>query len=275
MTMTGLAHLYARQGRSAEAEALLLETLETQQSTLGGAHADTLWSVNFLATLYEDEGRYSEAEPLYLQALEGRERLSGEEHPETLGVMTNLGLLYNRMERFGEAAAMFERSLPIKRRVLGVRHPWTGIAMNGLAKAYMALGRRDEAIALYRELLELSLDLAEAADADASTLNSAAWTLLTHEIDELRDPARALGLAERACTMEEGSGGGSLWSYLDTLALAQHRTGDSATAATTQRRALSLMSAEQPERAECEQRLAEYEAALESAERHAGNTDDR
>jgi hypothetical protein len=46
------------------------------------------------------------------------------------------------------------------------------------------------------------------------------------------------------------------------LAQAQHRTGDSAAAIQTQRHAISIMPADYPERAGCEQRPAEYEAAL-------------
>ena len=74
-------------------------------------------------------------------------------------------------------------------------------------------------------------------------------------------PLHALGFAERACTAEEAAGGGQLWSYLDTLALARHATGDVAAAVETQRRAISLMpdGAGDPGIAE---RLAEYEAAL-------------
>jgi hypothetical protein len=56
-------------------------------------------------------------------------------------------------------------------------------------------------------------------------------------------------------------GGEQLGYVVDTLALAQHRTGDTAAAVETQRRALSLM----PEGADpgIATRLAEYEAALE------------
>ena len=52
------------------------------------------------------------------------------------------------------------------------------------------------------------------------------------------------------------------WNYLDTLALAQHMTGDTAKAIETQRRALGLIPPEYyQQRKEMEDRLAEYEAA--------------
>jgi tetratricopeptide (TPR) repeat protein len=169
--------------------------------------------------------------------------------------------VYNEMGRYEDAVAMFETSLPIKRRVLGMRHSWTGYAMNGLATAYEALGRRDVALPLRRERLVLQTAVAEAPDADAQTLNNAAWTLLTHEIEELHEPARALAYAQRACAFEEGASGESLWLYLDTLALAQHMTGDTAAAIETQKRAISLMPDANAD-PEMTKRLAEYEAAL-------------
>ncbi len=263
-SMSNLATLYRSQGRYAEAEPLSLETLEIQKRMLGEEHPSTLSSMSNLAILYANLGRYAEAEPLYLETLEIRKRVLGDEHPDTLGSTTNLGLLYNSMGRYEEAAGMFETSLPIKRRVLGMQHAWTGYAMNGLATAYDHLDRHDDALPLWRELLELQTAGAGSPDADAMTFNGAAWTLLKHGIEELRDPERALAYAERACAMEEAAGG-AIWQYLDTLALAQHLTGDTAAAVETQQRAISLMPSPDadPEMAE---RLAEYEAALESIE---------
>jgi tetratricopeptide (TPR) repeat protein len=136
--------------------------------------------------------------------------------------------------------------------------------MKGLAGAYMHLGRREEAIPLIRELVQLQSAGLEKPDAGAPALNDAAWTLLTNDMEELRDPAKALGYSRRACALEEAAGGKDLWQYLDTLALAQHRTGDTAAAVQTQRRAISLMPDKNAD-PEMPKRLAEYQAALGSA----------
>ena len=133
--------------------------------------------------------------------------------------------------------------------------------MTGLATAYDHLERHDEALPLWHELLELQIARAGSPDADANTLNAVAWTLLTHDIDELRDATQSLAYAERACALEEAAAGGSLWQYLDTLALAQHMTGDSAAAVETQKRAISLMPSPDAD-PDMPKRLAEYEAAL-------------
>ncbi len=50
---------------------------------------------------------------------------------------------------------------------------------------------------------------------------------------------------------------------LDTLALAQHLTGDTAAAIETERKALSLLPADGPGRSGYEAAIARFEAALE------------
>jgi tetratricopeptide (TPR) repeat protein len=172
----------------------------------------------------------------------------------------DLGLLYNSMGRYEDAAALLEISLPIKRRVLGLQHTWTLSAMSDLVDAYLGLGRGDDALPLQREVLSLELVSADSESTSANELNSAAWTLLTFVDENLRDPERALGYSQRAVAMEEESGGTLSWAFLDTLALAQHKTGNTTGAIETQRRALALMPAgASPEVA---QHLAEYEATL-------------
>ena len=85
---------------------------------------------------------------------------------------------------------------------------------------YERQGRTEEALSLHRELLEYLVDRAVAPEADANTLNGAAWELLTGA-QELRDPAAALPLAIRANQMTDHRNPG----YLDTLALAQQMNG--------------------------------------------------
>jgi tetratricopeptide (TPR) repeat protein len=145
-----------------------------------------------------------------------------------------------------------------------MEHPWTPWAMQGLAGVYVQLGRRKDALPLYDELIKLDLAVVDKPESDASTLNNAAWGLLMHSFEELRDPERALTFAERACSKEQASGGGNLWKFLDTLALAQHRTGDTAKAIETAKRAISLIpdGANEATITEIKTNLRTYEAAL-------------
>tara|TARA_R110002072_G_scaffold167853_2_gene321406 strand:- start:5907 stop:8996 length:3090 start_codon:yes stop_codon:yes gene_type:complete len=259
MNMGNLASLYEAQGRYAEAEPLYLRTLEILQRVLGDEHPQTLANMVNLAGSYARLGRNTESESLYLEALEIQERVLGEEHPTTLMSMANLAYFYDGLARNDEAESLYLQTLEIQERVLGQDHPSTLISRTNLSNLYASMGRFDEALGMQREALDRQIAQADAADADVEVLNEAAWTLLTIENEQLRDPRRALGFAQRANTLAQGTNSERLWAILDTLALAQHMTDDTATAIVTQKRAIALM----PEGADPEmaRRLAEFEAA--------------
>jgi cytochrome c-type biogenesis protein CcmH/NrfG len=84
--------------------------------------------------------------------------------------------------------------------------------------------------------------------------------LLKSEIERLREPEKALDLALRASRATQETNP----TFLDTLAWAYFRTGDTAAAVRTERKALSLVPAGnalgQGLRSELEQGLAEFEA---------------
>ena len=60
--------------------------------------------------------------------------------------------------------------------------------------------------------------------------------------------------------------GGNDPAVLDTLALAQHLTGDTAAAIKTEKKALSLLPADAPGRGDYEAALARFEASLKDDE---------
>ena len=68
----------------------------------------------------------------------------------------------------------------------------------------------------------------------------------------------ALYLARDACAMTDIAN----HAFLDTLALALHLTGDTPAAIETQKKALSLLPPDAPERGDYEAALARFEAAL-------------
>ncbi|MEK7710504.1 MAG: hypothetical protein AAB341_01290 [Planctomycetota bacterium] len=132
-----------------------------------------------------------------------------------------------------------------------------------LATYYRGVGRVVDAARLASQRLETLRRLIERGGERPQVLNDYARDLLTIEAPDLRDPPAALPLAERACALAEERGTYGRWNYLDTLALAQHRTGDTAKAIETQRRALGLIPPEyHQQHKEFEASLAEYEAAL-------------
>ena len=110
-----------------------------------------------------------------------------------------------------------------------------------------------------RELLDYQTGAARKPGADAQTKNSAAWTLLTYHQVDLRDPETALALAVEANEMTNYKNP----SYLDTLSLAYHLTGDMAKAIENQKKAIALLGPGQSDlRTSLEAALAEFEQAF-------------
>ena len=259
-SMNTLANLYNDQGRYDEAEPLFLRTLEISKRILGAEHPRTLASMNNLASLYKNQGRYDDAEPLYLRTLEIRKRILGTEHPGTFASMSNLAGLYRNQGRYDEAEPLYLRTLEISKRILGTEHPDTLKSMRNLTNLYGKQGRMNDARPLVRTLNDLQLRRAEKQGATANDKNQSAWTLLTCEPSDLRDPETALRLAIEACAMTNNAN----HAFLDTLALAQHLTDDTPAAIETEKKALSLLPASAPGRSDYEAALAKFEAALKN-----------
>jgi tetratricopeptide (TPR) repeat protein len=194
--------------------------------------------------MHEREGDFETAERLYLETLDGKRIALGEFHPDTLLTEVNLGHVAAAMETFSEARERFEAALSKCRRELGDRFWLTVNARNGLVRVYQAVGDEAAATALLADFLDAAIQASRDPDTPATELNELAWELVTHECESLRDPASAQRLAERACAMEEAAHGKRLWMYLDTLAMAQHASGDSKSAIATQRRALQQLPAD-------------------------------
>jgi serine/threonine protein kinase/tetratricopeptide (TPR) repeat protein len=261
--MNNLGLVETNQGRFADAESTFVRTLTLQRRVLGEDHLETLVTMNNLSNLYVVWKRLAEAERLDLETLAIRRRVLGDDHPDTLVSLNNLAVLYRDQGRYREAEPLFLEALEKRERVTGLAHPDTARVRTNLMKMYQAEGRVEDAQRLAVDMLTAAITLADREDATAYELNDCAWQLLTIERVDLRDPERALRFARRASAKEEDASGPELWNYLDTLALALHMTGDSEGAIETERRALTLLSDDRPERAGILQQIAVYEAAVE------------
>ncbi len=62
--MSTLAFIYIRQGRYVEAEALLRESIPSEEKSLGPTDLSTLGSKRNLAFVLDNEGKFDEAEKL-------------------------------------------------------------------------------------------------------------------------------------------------------------------------------------------------------------------
>jgi non-specific serine/threonine protein kinase/serine/threonine-protein kinase len=291
--------LYQATGRFRQAEEMYRGTLETRRRLHGNEHEETLKSMAGLAEALVYIEAYDEAEALTLETLNGQKRNLGPEHPIVLEQQTELGYLYMRQARHREAEAVFADTIDTAKRILGPDHPNTLVAMVRLANVYVMEDRHEEAEALHLKILEarhrvyepenpqtfrsltyltqLYVDLAEPDEVEpfvraligikvrqatkpgssAYKRNECARLLLTCEPIGLRDPETALVLATEAVDLTEETDP----VYLDTLALAQHMTGDKSSAIETEKKALALLAPDSPHRGEYQAALEQYEAA--------------
>jgi len=260
--MTFLARFYAELDRFAEARALFEEALGTYRRVFGEQSVLTAGALQYYAwTLLAfgpEERRNENAEG----ALRLAERACTLVEKGPGADWSSLGTLALAQHLTGDT----EKAIETQKRALVLlpeENTWRWEYEGRLATYYRGVGRVDDAARLARQRLETLRRLLERGGERPQVLNDYARDLLTIEAPDLRDPAAALPLAERACVLAEERRTYGRWNYLDTLAMAQHRTGDTAKAVETQRRALGLIPPEyHQQRKEMEERLAEYEAAL-------------
>jgi Flp pilus assembly protein TadD len=170
----------------------------------------------------------------------------------------NLGVVADRQGRLEDAVRHFRRALPLRRGNSDVAH--------SLGMALQMLGRTDEAVEAFTEALNRRNDHTNARAALGVTLASAgraaeavphleravqekpdwptplkmlAWILATHPSESVRNPARALEMAEKAARLS----GGSDPMVLDTLAAALATEGKFDQAVLTAGRAADLYAA--------------------------------
>ena len=287
-------------GRPEEAEPYLQEALETRRRVLGEDHYETLISVNTMGFWYYRQGRYDESEAMVREALDRGRRVLGSDHPDYLVWVFNMGQLLQLRGRHAEAESYDREVVETGRRVMGLAHPRTLQALRDLAVLVDKLGRSQEAEELLLEGLEASRRDNGETDASTNTTraylarfylahdrldeartvvsqglsamraaaensdesgpkNAYAWEALTCEPSDLQDPEAALVFALEAVELGQ-------WrdpDVIDTLALAYHRTGDTAKAIEVESQALDLIPEEDAARREpFEATIAEYQAAL-------------
>ncbi|KAF8850968.1 TPR-like protein [Acephala macrosclerotiorum] len=149
-----LGHLYAEQGKLAEAEAMYSRALQGCEEALGPKHISTLLTVGNLGNLYIDQGKLAEAEAMYSRALQGFEEALGPKHTSTLDTVHNLGNLYIDQGKLAEAEAMYSRALGGKEEALGPKHTSTLDTIMNQGSLYYTQGKLYDAEAKYSWALQ-------------------------------------------------------------------------------------------------------------------------
>jgi tetratricopeptide (TPR) repeat protein len=255
---SALAHAYAEAGRIAEATEHFATAVRLDSTFTG--HYD-------LATILLAARRWEDAERHFTEALTLR--------PRSAEAAFGLGVARHQAGRLGDAIKAYRAAIDAGWRYRDAHY--------NLARALATNGERAPAVAEYRRALELDPRDAEAhsglgavlaaenqiKDAVAhfrsalaidpdlhSALIDLAWILATSDHAEIRDPAAAVRLAERAATLS----GAENAVVLDTLAVAYAASGqlDRAIAIAESAERLARQSGQTDLAAGIRQRLAVY-----------------
>jgi tetratricopeptide (TPR) repeat protein/tRNA A-37 threonylcarbamoyl transferase component Bud32 len=265
-TMGHLGLLYSRQERFAEAESMLSESIETRRRVLGEAHPDLFPSMGNLADVYRKQGRYEQALSLGTEIRDLMRRVLSD-HPYTLRIMSEVVALNRKLGRDEDVCEALAIEFSARRDAQGMQHPQTSRTMRDLGRAYERVGRHDDERALYRASLARLPSTPDDADGSRSVLYTVGW-LLTRDMDEIQDPARAVEFAQRAVDVAQAESARDTYKMLDLLALARHQAGDTAEAIEAQQRAIEALPERVPQglRAKYKAHLSTYEDAMRGHE---------
>ena len=256
----------AAQDKDEDASGFYKLSYEVCEARFGPVDERTITALSDLGAILWRCGQLEEAEEYLRDAVERSSKSLVVSPEEARYALSTRSVVLRDLQRFQEAESMALQAKEVAVRLYGGTHETSQLCYERLADLYTAWDEAepdkgyDAKAAEWRALpLETKRQKAERSDATANDKNEYAWSLLTFEPADLRDPETALRLAREVCDMTNNSNP----AYLDTLALAQFMTGDIDAAIETEKKALSLLPADTPGRGEYEAALAKYEAALE------------
>ena len=200
-----LARLLNVTNRLAEAENLMRQALEVNESAFGKRHPLVARTLNNLVVLLIDTSRFDEAEMLVRRAREIQEAAFGETHPAVAACLNSYAQLLQETNRLEEAERLMRRALQIQEATTGKGNPNVAIFLNNLAQLLKATNRLEEAERLMRRALEIQ-EAAFGEDHPTVAISLSNLALLLHDTYR-RDEAellmrRALEIQKAAFGME-------------------------------------------------------------------------
>jgi arylsulfatase A-like enzyme/Tfp pilus assembly protein PilF len=176
-----------------------------------------------------------EGQKILADARASAERLI-QQHPGYYGLYQVLLNITVQQEDYASAIRYGEKALVLKSGLFRVHH--------NLGLAYSRTQQHDEAVKQFELALEsMHKDQTVSPYQVAEVLNSLAWALVTCPNQELWDPAKALELSQKACSLTP-SQHPQYPKYLNTLAVAHARLDNFSEAVKLSEKALALAQAQ-------------------------------
>jgi hypothetical protein len=176
---TGLANVYDRLNRPADALRLREEVADISRRAYPADHPYRLMSLHNLAVGYATLGRFADARPVGEEVLAARRRLLPPGHEDTLrSLITQIGIL-GSLDRHDDALALGREALDGARKALPPDHPLTLSVEHNIGVSYERLGRFADALPVFRRVLAARRRLLPATHPDVlKSLGSVATTLV-------------------------------------------------------------------------------------------------
>jgi tetratricopeptide (TPR) repeat protein len=159
-SLYGLGTLLAKQGRYADAEQNLRDTLERQKVLYGETHPAVARTLKDLARAISDHGDLNTAIPLMQSAVAMQRKLRGNEpHPDLAEALNDMGvLLWQQGDGVG-AEKFYRESLAMNRKLLGDKHPEIANGLENVAMTVQDKGDLAGAETLYLQSLDMRREL--------------------------------------------------------------------------------------------------------------------
>jgi tetratricopeptide (TPR) repeat protein len=196
---------------------------------------DSPLAINGLGIIFGRQGKFAQAGEYFTKALNI--------NPNLEEALINFGYVLTNQGKLDDAAVKFEESLRI--------NPKSALAHHHLGQILAQMGRIDEAVAHFEKTVHLKPDWVE-------PMNELAWILASSDKAEIRNPEKAVKLAQRVCELTDYKRP----EFLDTLAVAYAAAGDFGKAMEITEKALELCQSSDQEtlKKELESRRALYKA---------------
>ncbi len=134
-----------KDGKLAEAESLLKQSLAEVEKELGPKNPNVARILNELAYVDSAQGKYPEAEPLFQRAVAIVEKSLGKDNANLASVLRGLASAYAAEGKYAEAEPLFRRALAIAEKSYGPDHANVAAVLAGYAELLRKTGKADEA----------------------------------------------------------------------------------------------------------------------------------